>query len=345
MVYAAHDDVENDMFTNEYSAYRAFIPPVLEGGSRPLWSVMIPTYNCAKYLRGVLASVLEQDMGPDIMQIEVVDDYSTDDDPGTVVEELGRGRVGFYRQAANMGITKNFETCLRRSRGKLIHLLHGDDYVRNGFYRKMQRAFEEHTQIGAAFCRQIFIDEQGNSQGISKLEREESGILDNWLERISVEQRIMTPSIVVRREVYERLGGFDQRLICSEDWEMWVRIAAHYPIWYEVEPLAVYRMHLLSNTGRHVRTGEDLQYTRRCIEIFKAYLPSQTADRLSNKARRTYAVSGLKAAYAMFRAGDRAAGRAQVREALKCSYSLRVIGQLMWLFVRTGGFWIRQRLA
>ena len=41
----------------------------------------------------------------------------------------------------------------------------------------------------------------------------------------------MTPSIVVRRSVYERLGSFDRRLVCAEDWEMWVRIAAHYPIW------------------------------------------------------------------------------------------------------------------
>ena len=45
-------------------------------------------------------------------------------------------------------------------------------------------------------------------------------------------------SIAVRREAYECLGGFDARLKCSEDWEMWVRIAARYPIWHEPAPLA-----------------------------------------------------------------------------------------------------------
>ena len=47
-------------------------------GPRPLWSVMIPTYDCAKYLPQTLHSVLEQDPGSGQMQIEVVDDASTD---------------------------------------------------------------------------------------------------------------------------------------------------------------------------------------------------------------------------------------------------------------------------
>jgi glycosyltransferase involved in cell wall biosynthesis len=111
---------------------------------------MIPTYNCANYLRETLNSVLVQDPGSELMQIEVVDDCSTLDDPEAVVKELGKGRVQFYRQPENVGYIKNFETCLQRSRGQLIHLLHGDDCVRDGFYRKMQGLFEEYPEIGAA---------------------------------------------------------------------------------------------------------------------------------------------------------------------------------------------------
>ena len=149
------------MKIDKHWSYRAQILPVPEGTARPFWSVMIPTYNCARFLRQTLESVLSQDPGPDMMQIEVVDDRSTLDDPAAVVAEVGRGRVAFYRQPRNVGHTRNFETCLKRARGKVVHLLHGDDYVLDGFYRKLQHAFESQPQIGAAFCRQIFTDDSG----------------------------------------------------------------------------------------------------------------------------------------------------------------------------------------
>ena len=80
-----------------------------ENGKRPLWSIMIPTYNCTRYLRHTLESVLAQALPQDEMQIEVVDDYSTDGDVKEVVEEIGRGRVSFYRQPQNRGsLRKSF---------------------------------------------------------------------------------------------------------------------------------------------------------------------------------------------------------------------------------------------
>src|SRR5262245_36101477 len=122
---------------SEQASYRATIPPVPAGTPRPLWSVMIPTYYCAAYLQQTLSSVLAQDPGIALMQIAVIDDHSTKDDPEAIVQELGQGRVEFYRQSQNLGHTKNFQSCIERSRGQLIHLLHGDDYVLNGFYRQM----------------------------------------------------------------------------------------------------------------------------------------------------------------------------------------------------------------
>ena len=331
---------------SEQHLYRATIPPVPDGTQRPLWSVMIPTYNCAKYLRQTLASVLAQDPGSEVMQIEVVDDHSTRDDPAAVVEELGRGRVGFYRQPQNVGHVKNFETCLQRSRGKLIHLLHGDDCVRDGFYRKLQRGFEKKPEIGAAFCRHIHMDEQNHWTWISWLEQPESGVLDNWLERIAVEQRIQTPSIVVRREVYERLKAFDCRLRWCEDWEMWIRIAAHYPVWYEVEPLAVYRVHSVSTTGRYVRAGENIQDLRKGISMVRQYLPDECADKFAKRALKNYAFYALKSASELAGAGDTSAAINQIREAFRCCSSFKVVlsslkvsARVLYLMTKSGWRW------
>ena len=305
--------------------HRVRINPVGANEDRPLWSVMVPTYNCSHYLKKTLSSILLQDPGEKLMHIEVVDDCSTLDNPAEVVAEIGNSRVKFYRQPANVGVPKNFDTCLERSRGQLVHILHGDDFVLDGFYDKMQIAFAKNSYLGAAFCRQVFVDENDTPQNLSDVEQKTSGILENYLERLASEQRIMTPSIVVKREVYEQLGGFDRRLICSEDWEMWVRIAAKYPVWYEPEALAAYRMHANSNTGRHIRSGEDMWYTRKAISIFKNYLPQSISERVSKKAREVYALSALLMAEKLLDKKDFLAAYVQVKEAISFSVSPGVI--------------------
>lgn len=312
----------------KHHPYCATILPVREGTPRPLWSIMIPTYNCANYLRQTLASVLAQDLGPDIMQIMVVDDHSTQDDPEAVVRELGQGRVEFYQQPKNVGMIKNFQTCLELSRGYLVHQLHGDDYIKDSFYQKMEQAFTKAPEIGAAFCRNLFIDEYDKLQRISRLEMTESGVLPRfeWLKQIATGQLIQTPSIVVRREVYEKLGGFDSRLFSTaEDWEMWVRISANYPVWYEVEPLAAYRVHSKSITKRSVQNHKYVQQLYESINIFQSYLPKEIPNKIYRKAKQNCAFFALGTADALLDEGEWQQAIAQIQFALKVRPSFRVI--------------------
>ncbi|HSK21314.1 MAG TPA: glycosyltransferase [Longimicrobiales bacterium] len=302
------------------------IPSVPHGERRPLWSVMIPTYNCAGYLRATLESVLSQDPGPDVMQIEVVDDHSSRDDPRAVVEKVGGGRVSFYRQRENVGNTKNFDTCLQRARGHLVHLLHGDDCVRPGFYARLEAAFASKPDIGAAFCRYAVMDEDGNPIRLAPLEQAVAGVIPDWLARIASGQRLQTPAMVVRRSTYEHLGGFAHAITYCEDWEMWVRIGAHYAVWYEPEPLALYRVHKRSLSGRMLRTGENVQYLRRVIEMNRALLPRDRVDEITRQALRNTAAAAVRRSLRLLRSGDVTGARAQFREALTCNRSPVVLG-------------------
>src|SRR5690554_4596266 len=158
--------------------------------SRPIWSVMIPTYNCAKYLRKTLESVLSQDRGVELMEIWVVDDHSTKDDPQAIVEELGKGRVKFYRQVRNVGQLNNFETCLNLSKGRIIHLLHGDDFVHPGFYEKLEAPLLSDSSVGAAFSRHQFVDENDRAISLSEAISDTPGILRNFVYSIASKQVI-----------------------------------------------------------------------------------------------------------------------------------------------------------
>ena len=246
--------------------HRALISSVSDV-ERPLWSVMIPTYNCASYLAKTLESVLEQDLGEKLMQITVVDDCSNRDDPEAVVHKVGNGRVKFFRQTENQGHVRNFATCINQSRGELVHLLHGDDYVLHGFYPKMGKLFLANEDIGLATCRHVYVDDIGHWIGISRLRLQQSGLWNDALFRLATEGGLQTPSVVVRRSSYERVGGFDERLLCTEDYEMWVRIAGQFPIWYETECLAAYRFRAGSNSSVDGPSGENLRDMRRSIDI------------------------------------------------------------------------------
>ena len=291
---------------------RTTVAPLADA-ARPRWSVMIPTYNCARYLESALRSVLAQDPGPGAMQIEVVDDHSTADDPEEVVTRLGSERVAFHRQPENVGVVGNLNTCLQRSRGELVHLLHGDDLVLDGFYRTLDDRLQVHPDAGAAYCRHLYIDEHARPLEIAPPQPASSGILRDGARFLAAEQLIMSPCIVVRRSVYEQLGGFDTRLACAEDWEMWVRVASRFPVYYEHQPLACYRMHGDSNTGRNLRNGRSLDYTRLAIELFARHFEPAEQHAVKRTAFSRYAKSGLETARSMQSEGDAAAARAQLR--------------------------------
>lgn len=245
------------------------IAPIPAGVRRPLWSVMIPTFNCAKYLREALESVLAQDPGPEQMQIEVVDDCSDKDDPEEVVNEIGRGRVLFHRKPINEGAVPNFNTCIERSRGYLIHILHGDDLVEAGFYREFGAAFDASPDCAAIFCRAFLVDENRDLLGLSHFYQNlKEG--SNDARELVLDNRITTPAAVVRRCFYERYGGFDISLVHAADWDMWVRVIVSSRAHMLNRPLASYRMFDASDTGRLRRSAAHLRDSLRYYEKWDA---------------------------------------------------------------------------
>jgi glycosyltransferase involved in cell wall biosynthesis len=183
------------------------IEPVAPGAPRPTWSVMIPTYNSGKHLRQTLESVLVQALDEAEMQIEVVDDCSTLDDPEALVREVGKGRIAFHRRAQNGGHIANFNTCVARSRGHLVHILHGDDYLLPGFYERITAGTEARPDLAFFATRAFYINEEGVIDGITpRVPSLESGGTD--VSAFFYETPTQFPGVVVRRSCYEHLGGF-----------------------------------------------------------------------------------------------------------------------------------------
>jgi glycosyltransferase involved in cell wall biosynthesis len=309
------------------------VTPV-NGTNRPLWSVMIPTYNCTRYLKQTLESVLVQDPGPDKMQIEVIDDCSNDGDVKALVEEIGKGRIGFFRQEKNMGSLRNFETCLNRSNGYLVHLLHGDDLVSEGFYNEIKRLYDNFPGIGAAFTRYAYIDHNGVITPPGKKLLEEPGILEDFLAQIAQRQMLQAVSIVVRRDVYEHLGSFFA-VHYGEDWEMWIRIAAHYQVAYSPNCLAIYRGgqgHTESITSNFLKTGQNLRDITKVIEIAQDYLPPEKRKVLKRLAKMHYSRAYAKASHRIYLHNPQTAF-VQANGALRMNHNIKTVYWVLRLYL------------
>lgn len=265
------------------------IPELPDTGDRPLWSVMIPTYNPDDYLYDTLDCVTSQYPDEDSMQIMVVDDRSNRVDVQAMLRQYGNSRVKLYVNPGNVGHSFNFTQCIRQSRGKLIHILHCDDIVYPGFYKKFEEDFEKFPDAGAVYCRQAYIDENSIKKYYSEPDLTETGYLENAVVRLAERQRIQYCGMVVKRSVYEDVGGFINKNIGCEDWEMWVRIASKYPIVHDPAPLAGYRVHHgTSMTLKDMRTGQDMRFLRESAAIFNEYLPEQFQDEVKTYRQRYY---------------------------------------------------------
>jgi glycosyltransferase involved in cell wall biosynthesis len=306
-------------------------------GSRPFWSVMIPTYDPrADYLEETLLSVLKQDPGPDQMQIEVIDDCSKDNTASEVTRRVGAGRVTFHRELENRGLANAWNRCIERARGHWVHILHQDDIVLRGFYDLLRKGAER-SHAGAIFCRHAITNSNGHWIQLSELHRESTGLLDDWHGKITVQCVIQCAAIAVRRRVYEQLGGFLPHLHYVPDWEMWQRIASQFPVCFEPSILACYRLHPNSATSRLRLGAADTREIREMIDLTITYHSPARGHVLARKARSWWAEAAVfHARELLVQFGFTSAWR-QIFEALRLSHSPRVIRMICSFFV----LWLR----
>lgn len=291
------------------------IPHVKGGGRRPFWSVMIPNHNGDEFLPKALLSVLEQAPAPTKMQIEVIDDGSTKGDASKIVDRLGKGRAGFYAHPKNRGIAATFNTCIERARGRWVHILHCDDWVNPGFYEAMEGFIKATPEVGAAMCRTFLVDEQ---ERIHQLYRRPPDVLDEGIipgagRLLKTLNFIPTPSIVVRRDVYEQVGGFAPSLAHAADWEMWMRVADAAPFAYVDQPLASYRVTADQHSLQSATSGEAMDEYLRAVGLGLTRVSPEERRQIEREAGGFLSGRALGLRNRMWREGDR-------RNALRWAY-------------------------
>ncbi|AVH69900.1 TPR repeat-containing protein [Nostoc sp. 'Lobaria pulmonaria (5183) cyanobiont'] len=307
---------------------------------RPFWSVVIPAYKRTDYLLECLASVLAQWTGEEEMEILVMDNAST---PPLfdLVNAIGRGIVSYYRNSQNIGLAGNHNTGIILSRGQWIHILHDDDYVLPGFYSQLKESLENCSDsVGAAFTGFDNINEKGvflSKGDIFYWYGENRGIIQNWLLQIGVTNPLRPSAIVIRRQTYEKIGGYCSELSDLNGWELCKRIATFYDCWYEPKILACYRLdtslYAQKMSNELFATGNHAVFLRRAIEITESYLPADLCTEITTNAR-SYNFEYLLENRVIFplMSGNMTGALRILQEALKIDRSPEAVAKLFaWL--------------
>jgi glycosyltransferase involved in cell wall biosynthesis len=205
----------------------------------PAVSIVLPTFNQARWLDGAIESVRRQTFAD--WELLVVDDGSTDDTPAIVARYADDARIRYLpgprteRAAArNRGIAA--------SSGDLVAFLDTDDRWLPEKLDRQVAALAAARDAGLCYTIARFVDAGDRPLALRKPPRAVAGNLFPALMRANL---IIIASVVARRRCLDEVGGFDETLPAygCEDWDVWLRIARRHPITVVDDELTLYRVH------------------------------------------------------------------------------------------------------
>ncbi len=188
----------------------------------PKVSIIIPTYNSRFFIRRTVRSVVNQNFSN--WELIIVDDCSTDD-TYEILEDMAskEPRIRVYKTESNSGapaLPKNIG--LHFSKGEYIAFLdHDDEWLPNKLREQLEIIQYGKDNIGMVSC---FLNLK--NWHTNKIESVHNKFpKKNKLQNLYKRNFFVTSSgIIVKREVFKKVGLFDSRFSVSDDWDMWIRI-------------------------------------------------------------------------------------------------------------------------
>jgi glycosyltransferase involved in cell wall biosynthesis len=218
----------------------------------PLVSVIIPTHNRTDFLKLTLESVLNQTYRN--FEIIVVDNGTPNDNNFILCQAIEK--VRYIKIKNSGGPAKPRNVGIRNSKGKYIAFVDDDDLWHTHKLEQQVHILENNPDFGLVHCCCEVIDEESILKNIIigrpgspdvKHGDVSKKMIGNWT--------LMMPTPVVRKEVFETVGCFNERIpFALEDVEFWTRCSFHTKFYYIDEPLAKYRVHTnnLGNSANYL---------------------------------------------------------------------------------------------
>ncbi|PJI94113.1 glycosyltransferase family 2 protein [Luteimicrobium subarcticum] len=254
------------------------------GAGEPLFSVVIPCYNYARFLERAVRSVLDQDS----VQVEViiVDDCSTDDSL-RVAQRIadGDGRVRIVVHETNQGHIRTYNDGLAQVGGDLVVLLSADDLLTPGALRRAQDAFLANPDLALIYGPvDVFRDRPTAVSDAPGHAHVISG--SRWVEQVCrlATNVIYSPEAIISRSALDAVGPYREDLPHTGDLYYWLQSALHGSVVrLSGPPQAHYRIH--DKNMHHTRYSQLADLSERLRTFRMAIPPSSVGLRRAVEKR------------------------------------------------------------
>jgi glycosyltransferase involved in cell wall biosynthesis len=216
----------------------------------PLVSIILPAYNCEKYIASSVTSIIEQVY--DNFELIIINDGSTDK-TASILNSLTDQRIRILHNDGNKGLIFSLNRAIDESRGEFIARMDADDIATNDRIEKQVHWLLHHPDTAVAGTFIKIIDENGLEKGDWKLDRATCSAKD--IRKAMVRENCLAhPTIMARAGVLRKYKyHHSQRNI--EDYDLWLRMLADGLIIEKLpQPLLHYRDHASSITGTYLKT-------------------------------------------------------------------------------------------
>ncbi len=183
-------------------------------------------------------------------ELIVVDNYSSDNTE-CVVKSYVDKRIRYFQNQNNGLVSINRNYGIEKSGGEYIAFLDDDDLWLPEKLERQVRLLDSNKELGLVYSDCYVIDSNGDLRentyfyGIKPVR----GDAFNELFQCNF---IPMLTVVIRREVLDKVGEFNPRYIVAQDYDLWLRIAEYYPIHFIEQPLAKYRLHSESGSQKNI---------------------------------------------------------------------------------------------
>jgi glycosyltransferase involved in cell wall biosynthesis len=245
--------------------------------SNPRVTLVLPVHNGAAYLAEALASIRTQSFAD--YELICVDDASTDGSPALLAAAAQADpRVHHVRLDANIGLPAALNAGFARARGEYFSWTSDDNILRPHMLGVLVAALDAHPDCGVVHSDYSVMDADG-----ALLESVEVGLTTDLLLGNNV-----GASFLYRREVDFALGGYDPALFGAEDYDFWLRAAAHYRFHPVREDLYLYRKHPRSLTNSRAAAIQAMT-TGVVLDALTGHVPAALRGRvLLDQVRRNH---------------------------------------------------------